>query len=93
MIDRNLVWNIFGVKMEKAYVLINCELGKENLVLSELRGLKAMKEAHGTFGAYDIIDELIAENPESLRQEITWKIRKIQSIRETLTLTALRSKN
>jgi DNA-binding Lrp family transcriptional regulator len=75
--------------MEKAYVLINCELGKEYAILSELRELDSTKEAHGTFGAYDIIAEITSKDPESLRQEITWKIRKIQSIRATLTLTAV----
>ncbi len=75
--------------MKKAYVLINCDLGKEERILSELRELKSTKEAHGTFGAYDIIAELSADDSESLRKEITWKIRKIPSIRATLTLTAI----
>ena len=74
--------------MEKAYVLINCKLGKEDTLLSELRALKAIKEAHGTFGAYDIVAEVLAKDTETLRKEITWNIRKIQSIRYTLTLTA-----
>ncbi len=75
--------------MKKAYVLINCDLGKEERILSKLRELKSTKEAHGTFGAYDIIAELSADDSESLRKEITWKIRKIPSIRATLTLTAI----
>lgn len=74
--------------MEKAYILINCKLGKESAILLELRGLNSIKQAHGTFGVYDIIAEITDEDHESLRQEITWKIRKIQSIRATLTLTA-----
>ena len=74
--------------MEKAYVLINCKLGKEDTLLSELRALKAIKEAHGIFGAYDIVAEVLARDMESLRKEIAWNIRKIQSIRYTLTLTA-----
>ena len=74
--------------MKKAYVLINCDLGKEEIILTELRDLSSTKEAHGTFGAYDIIVEISADDAESLRKEITRKIRKIPSIRATLTLTA-----
>ena len=72
--------------MKKAYVLINCELGKEEDILVTLRSMKSVKEAHGTFGAYDIITELSTENAEKLREDITWKIRKLPSIRSTLTL-------
>ena len=64
----------FGDKMKNAYVLINWELGKEEKMLHELRELKCTKEAHGTFGAYDIIVEVSADGAESLRKEITWKI-------------------
>jgi DNA-binding Lrp family transcriptional regulator len=79
--------------MKKAYVLINCQLGKEEETLLELRDFDSTKEAHGTFGAYDIIVEVSSDNAESLRQEITWKIRKIPSIRATLTLTAIDRQN
>jgi DNA-binding Lrp family transcriptional regulator len=75
--------------MKKAYVLINCELGKEEETLSELRALDSIKEAHGTFGAYDIMVEISSDDAESLRKEITWKIRKIPSIYSTLTLTSV----
>jgi DNA-binding Lrp family transcriptional regulator len=60
--------------MKNAYVLINRELGKEEKILHELRELKSTKEAHGKFGAYDIIVEVPADGAESWRKEITWKI-------------------
>jgi len=75
--------------MKKAYVLINCELGREEDILDTLRSIKSVKEAHGTFGAYDIIAEVSSENAEELREDITWKIRKLPSIRSTLTLMAI----
>jgi DNA-binding Lrp family transcriptional regulator len=78
--------------MKNAYVLINCDLGKEEKILHELRELKSTKEAHGTFGAYDIIVE-VSDDADSLRKEITWKIRKITSIRSTLTLTSIEGQN
>ena len=75
--------------MKTAYVLINCDLGKEEDILETLRSIKSVKEAHGTFGAYDIIVEVSAKNAEELREDITWKIRRLPDIRSTLTLTGI----
>jgi len=41
-----------------AYVLINCELGSEEMVISELKLIEGVVEVHGTFGAYDILEKL-----------------------------------
>ncbi len=79
--------------MKKAYVLINCDLGKEEDILNTIRSIKSVKEAHGTFGAYDIIAEVATENPEQLREDITWKIRRLPSIRATLTLMGIDKQN
>ena len=73
--------------MVKAFVLINCELGSEEHVISELKTFPDIKEVQGTFGAYDIITEVSSESIEKIRETITWKIRKIEKIHSTLTLT------
>ena len=75
--------------MTKAFVLINCELGSEEHVISELKTFPDIKEVQGTFGAYDIIVEVSSESIEKIRETITWKIRKIEKIRSTLTLTKI----
>ncbi|MDC0064256.1 Lrp/AsnC ligand binding domain-containing protein [Candidatus Nitrosopelagicus sp.] len=75
--------------MTKAFVLINCELGSEEQVISELKTFPDVKEVQGTFGAYDIIAEIASESIEKIRETITWKIRKIEKIRSTLTLTKI----
>ncbi len=75
--------------MKKAYVLINCDLGKEEDILETLRSIKSVKEAHGIYGSYDIIAEISSENTQELREDITWKIRKLPYIRATLTLMAI----
>jgi DNA-binding Lrp family transcriptional regulator len=72
-----------------AYVLINCELGSESEVIDSLRNVNDIKEIHGTFGAYDIIVKVEAESVDKLRDTITWKIRKIDKIRSTLTLMGI----
>jgi len=72
--------------MPKAYVLINCKIGSEESVMSQLKEVDLVKEVHGTFGAYDIVVLTEADTVESLRDTITWKIRKIEKIRSTLTM-------
>lgn len=79
--------------MTTAYVLINCDLGSEGKVISELKSLEGVVEVHGTFGAYDILAKVEAELVEKLRETITWKIRKIENIRSTLTLMGIEGQN
>ncbi len=75
--------------MVSAYVLINCDMYSEEDVISDLKTIDGVKEVHGTFGAYDIIAEVESNNKETLRDTITWKIRKIERIRSTLTLMTI----
>jgi DNA-binding Lrp family transcriptional regulator len=75
--------------MVQAHVLINCDLGAEEDVISGLKQLEQVKEVHGTFGAYDIIAKVEADSADKLREAITWKIRKMDKIRSTLTLTVV----
>ena len=73
--------------MAEAYVLVKCDLGAEEEIISGLKQIEQVKEVHGTFGAYDIIAKVEAESTDKLREAITWKIRKMAKIRSTLTLT------
>ena len=75
--------------MASAYVLINCELGSEDAVIGQLKALDAVKEVHGMFGVYDILAKVDAPEVSVLRETITWKIRKIDKIRSTLTLMGI----
>ena len=75
--------------MATTYVLINCELGSEESIISQLKTLEGIIEVHGTFGAYDILAKIESSTVEALRETITWKIRKIEKIRSTLTLMGI----
>mgnify|MGYP001238371609 FL=1 len=79
--------------MATAYVLINCELGSEEAIIQQLKGIDGVKEAHGTFGAYDILAKIESLTVEALRETITWKVRKIEKIRSTLTLMGIEDQN
>ena len=75
--------------MATAYILINCELGSEESIIQELKNLDNVIEVHGTFGAYDILAKIESPTVDVLRETITWKIRKIDQIRSTLTLMGI----
>jgi len=75
--------------MATAYVLINCDLGCEAEIIDKVKQIDGVKEIHGVFGVYDIIIKVESPNVENLRDIITWKIRKLDSVRSTLTLMAI----
>lgn len=75
--------------MAHAFILINCELGSEESVIAQLKSIEGITEVHGTFGAYDILAKIESDRVEALREIITWKIRKIENIRSTLTLMGI----
>ena len=75
--------------MAEAYILINCEIGSEEEVITALKNIDSIKEVHGTFGAYDILAKIESPQVEDLRETITWKIRKIDKIRSPLTLMGI----
>jgi len=72
--------------MAKAYVLISCESGADASVISNLKRINTVKEAHGTFGKYDVLAKLEADSDFELNRSISKKIRQIKKIRATLTL-------
>ena len=75
--------------MAIAYVFINCDLGYEAEIIDEIKQLEDVKETHGVFGVYDILVKLESANVENLRDIITWKIRKLNRVRSTLTLMTM----
>ena len=50
--------------MHVGFVLLNCDLGAEEYILDELNQVPQIKNAHVTFGAYDIIAEVHAKTQE-----------------------------
>ena len=74
--------------MEKGFVLINCELGAEDYIVEELKLIPQVKNAHVTFGAYDIVAELQAETSQEFDQTVSRKIRTLSQVMSTMTLKA-----
>jgi len=74
--------------LAKAFVL-NCELGSEEQVISDLKSMDCVKDVYGTFGAYDILANLECDNIEDLRQLIVSEVRRIKKTRSTITLMGI----
>ena len=75
--------------MVTAYVLINSDLGYEAEIIDELKQVEDVKEVNGVFGAYDILVKAESDNAKNLRETITWKIRRLNRVRSTLTLMGI----
>ena len=72
--------------MEKVYVLIGCELGAENDIVSKLLEMDKIKDARIVYGDYDIVVEAETETEAQMDNLITKKIRKLDRVRSTMTL-------
>ena len=72
--------------MEKAYILIGCELGSEGELVEKIKRMDKVKDARVVYGDYDIVVEAEANTDTQLDNLITKKIRKMDKVRSTMTL-------
>lgn len=72
--------------MPLAFVLINAEIGSEDEVAGEMRKLGNVKESYVVYGVYDIVAKVEAESMDKLKEIVTWKIRRLEKVRSTLTM-------
>ena len=77
--------------MPMAFVFMNIDAGGENEVLQALRGIENVKEAHSVYGVYDIVARIEAETMEKLKEIVTWKVRRLEKVRSTLTTIVMES--
>ena len=77
--------------MPIAFVLINSEIGSEGEVLRELKKMDGVKEAYTVYGVYDVIAKVEASSMDKLKDIITWRIRKLEKVRSTLTMIVIES--
>jgi DNA-binding Lrp family transcriptional regulator len=73
----------------KAYVLINTEIGSESEVLDAIKKIKNVIEANAVYGVYDIVAKIEAETLDKLKETVTWKVRRLNKVRSTLTMIAI----
>ena len=79
--------------METAYVLVQCKIAHEMEVLRALLEIDLVKEAKGTFGYYDIFTKIQGESSSEIEDIITKKIRNIENVTATTTLSIIPEQN
>jgi Lrp/AsnC family transcriptional regulator for asnA, asnC and gidA len=72
--------------MPMAILLINTEEFNQQL-MKTLRAIKGVEEAYPLYGVYDIIVRTRANTMDEIK-EIHNKIRRLQNVRQTLTMIA-----
>ena len=72
--------------MPCAFVLINADLGSEEDLVSQLKSVEHVKDVFVVYGVYDIIAKIEADTMEKVKETITWKVRRIDKVRSTLTM-------
>src|SRR2546426_4889967 len=76
-------------RMPMAFVLINAEIGSEDAVVKELKAVSNVKEAYMVYGVYDIVAKVAADSMDKLKEIITWKVRRLNKVKSTLTMIVI----
>ena len=77
--------------MHVGFVLLNCDLGSEEYILEELNNINGVNHAYITFGAYDVIAEIHAEDQLEFDEIVSMKIRRLARVVGTMTLNVVKS--
>ena len=75
--------------MPMAFILVNADLGAEESLVKELEKIENVKEVYLVYGVYDIIAKVEADTMEKVKETITWKVRRLDKVRSTLTMIAI----
>jgi DNA-binding Lrp family transcriptional regulator len=74
------------IQMPTAFVLVNTEIGSEADVLKDLKKVEGVDEAFAVYGVYDIIARVKSDTMDKLKEIVTWRIRRLDKVRSTLTM-------
>ena len=77
--------------MPMAFVFMNIDTVGEQEVLKQLQGISNVKEAYLVYGVYDLVARIEAETMEKLKEIVTWKVRRLDKVRSTLTTIVMES--
>ena len=72
--------------MTKAYVLINTDPDVEEEFIQEVTKMEGVVEVASVYGRNDFVVIIESDTMEKVKDIITWKIRRIRSVKSTITL-------
>lgn len=73
----------------KAYILINIRTGEIGEVVKQLRRVEGVKDAHMTFGPYDVVALIEAGDINKLGKVLAQEVQPIPGVTHTLTCIAV----
>uniref|UniRef100_A0A7J2TJ17 Lrp/AsnC family transcriptional regulator n=1 Tax=Archaeoglobus fulgidus TaxID=2234 RepID=A0A7J2TJ17_ARCFL len=73
--------------MALGFVLIKVAPGKEKKVYDKIASIKEVEELYPLFGEYDLIAKVVVKDFEELSEVVVNKIRAVEGVIETKTLT------
>jgi DNA-binding Lrp family transcriptional regulator len=76
----------WGVLLIKAFILLIVDSGYEDAIAKTLRDVPGIQNVFVSYGTYDLIVELSADNMDLLKNSVSNKIRSVDHVRSTLTL-------
>ncbi len=74
------------MSMRRAFVLINTNLGTEDVLRSELEKVEGIVGVYQVYGVYDMVVVVEADSDEQLKDMVFSRIRSLKFLRSTLTL-------
>ena len=72
--------------MAKAFILVNCEVTRENAVLEILNKMEEVTSAFLVYGIYDIIASVEGSSFDEIKSGVLENIRGIKDIQSTVTM-------
>jgi len=79
--------------LDKAFVFLIANVGMEKHALEKIKDIPEVNEAHMLYGGYDLIAVVEAENIQKLKDLVSFKMRRLENIRMTLTLIVVDSRH
>ena len=77
-------WNKFWVN--RAFVLMNTNIGSEKQVMDDAKGIGCVKEAYLCYGTYDLILKIETDTVEDFKELIAHRFKRIKNVQSTLAL-------
>jgi DNA-binding Lrp family transcriptional regulator len=73
-------------ELSKAYVLFGVASGSEEQVIKDAQKIEGVQETHISYGVYDLVMKIKADNMDQLKELISRRLRKIDNVKSTMTL-------
>ncbi|HJU13780.1 MAG TPA: Lrp/AsnC ligand binding domain-containing protein, partial [Candidatus Nitrosotalea sp.] len=79
------------LRRAEAHIVLKCRPGEEETIIEHLRKTEGVKEIQRTIGEFDVLVKMEAEDSDSLRRIIRWKVVRNENVLSVVTLMCMRN--